>query len=184
MLPSETRTFPHPFVHRPVHRCTCTPRPFVFFFLLFVFFSSSTKVSSVCVASYDRTTSDAMATRASCSRHGWTHASRRARTSRGREGTWIVRVRFAHGRAGRSTWLVYQFLAYNHCHGTRSNGTSPTKSGRCADTRQAIACGRRELCKDLGRLLRAPHTPPRDTRRMRKDCETCVQLGRHERRRG
>lgn len=32
MLPSETRTFPHPFVHRPVHRCTCTPRPFVFSF--------------------------------------------------------------------------------------------------------------------------------------------------------
>lgn len=77
---------------------------------------------------------DAMATRASCSRHGWTHASRRTRTSRGREGRWIVRGRFAHGRAGRSTWLVYQFLAYNRCHGTRSNGTSPTKSGRCADT--------------------------------------------------
>ena len=50
--------------------------------------------------------------------------------------------------------------------------------------RQAIACGRRELCKDLGRLLRAPHTPPGDTGRMRKDCETCVQLGRDERRRG
>lgn len=46
--------------------------------------------------------------------------------------------------------------------------------------RQAIACGRRELCKDLGRLLRAPHTPPGDTRRMRKDLrDVCAAwLGR------
>ena len=37
MIPSETRTFPHTFVHTPLHRCTCTHPPFVFF-------SSSTKV--------------------------------------------------------------------------------------------------------------------------------------------
>lgn len=70
-----------------------------------------------------------MAVRSSPTQARFSRFGRQREASRRPDGTWTSPDLHPIGSAGRATGLVYQFLAFNEHHGTRSNGTSPTSSG-------------------------------------------------------